>query len=232
MWVYYDGPNAGGFSVNSKAKLGEKLRIRPLVPTWLIEGDEWMVSLPGFHTLTVDYWTPLYDLAPIKDMTYLPLAQGAWLAGLAMHTPDPAKVVEIGTGQGCSLIRILYGLSLHKTAHVWSIDLVDKREATQASLIQTGIPSVKYTLVTGDSSEIGRHWTAEIDMMYIDGRHSYEGVSDDILIWTPHVKIGGVVVFDDYGNDLHQVTKAVDEHMTYVWKRLGQIGTMVAFRKE
>ena len=37
-----------------------------------------------------------------------------------------------------------------------------------------------------------------LDVVYIDGDHTYEGVKTDINAWWPKVKVGGVLCGDDY----------------------------------
>lgn len=233
MWLYYDGPNHSIFSVNSRARPGEKIRITPMQPLYVIEGDQWMMSLPGFHVLMVDCWDPpVYHLPDIEDKTYLPVAQGAWLLGLCAYLPDPAYVVEIGTGKGCSLASIVCGLSMHEEAHIWSIDLMDKSTEIPEKMADIGVPANRYDLVVGDSVLIGQSWKYPLDLVYFDGSHSTEGLSRDILSWEPHIRKGGLAVFDDYGNPLHGVTEAVDARMTSIWEKIGELGTMIVFRKE
>lgn len=55
-----------------------------------------------------------------------------------------------------------------------------------------------------------------LDAVFIDGNHEYKYVKEDIEIWTPKVKIGGIVSGHDYyktksGNI--GVIKAVDEYV-------------------
>lgn len=38
----------------------------------------------------------------------------------------------------------------------------------------------------------------QIALLHIDGNHAYEAVEADARLWTPHVKPGGWIVFDDY----------------------------------
>lgn len=39
-----------------------------------------------------------------------------------------------------------------------------------------------------------------LDVVFIDGDHSYEGVSLDIKCWLPKVKVGGIIAGHDYDN--------------------------------
>lgn len=53
------------------------------------------------------------------------------------------------------------------------------------------------------------------DWVYIDGDHLYEAVLQDLKLYFPKVKSGGLIAGDDYGKDDHWwgdgVTRAVDE---------------------
>ena len=52
------------------------------------------------------------------------------------------------------------------------------------------------------------------DFIFIDGLHSYEGVKSDILVCWPKLRMGGVMLFHDYGWDGFKdggPRKAVDE---------------------
>lgn len=53
----------------------------------------------------------------------------------------------------------------------------------------------------------------EIDILFIDGDHSYDGAYKDFLNYNSLVKIGGFLVFDDYLDNEHspQVKFAVDD---------------------
>lgn len=56
-----------------------------------------------------------------------------------------------------------------------------------------------------------------LDFIFIDGNHSYKYVKEDIELWYPKVKSGGLVSGHDYGQDpvkysVFGVDKAVNEH--------------------
>lgn len=58
-----------------------------------------------------------------------------------------------------------------------------------------------------------------LDFVYIDGQHHYEAVSEDIALWYPKVKPGGLLCGHDYldgfvDNAVFGVRRAVDEFVT------------------
>lgn len=71
------------------------------------------------------------------------------------------------------------------------------------------------------SKELAEDWHIvaqgymDIDILHIDGDHEYEAVKTDIQLWTPFVRSGGYIAFDDYGHDsLPGVYQAAQELMT------------------
>lgn len=77
----------------------------------------------------------------------------------------------------------------------------------------------------GERSEIWRSTSAEaaarvdpgsLDFVYLDARHSYEGVTEDLNAWFPLVRAGGLLAGHDYNDGVfvegvHGVRSAVDE---------------------
>ena len=51
-----------------------------------------------------------------------------------------------------------------------------------------------------------------LDFVYIDGNHDYEFVLEDIELWTPKVKQGGIIGGHDYGGNFPGVEKAVKKY--------------------
>ena len=50
------------------------------------------------------------------------------------------------------------------------------------------------------SDAVATAWDAPMDLLYIDGWHSYDAVLSDINNYASHLSEEGVVCFDDYGN--------------------------------
>jgi predicted O-methyltransferase YrrM len=59
-------------------------------------------------------------------------------------------------------------------------------------------------------------YTNKIDILFIDGDHSFIGVMADYVMYSDLVKVGGYIVFDDYRDDIHSpdVKKVVDSLLT------------------
>lgn len=162
------------------------------------------------------------------DYGYLPKYCGAFLEGLVGTLPDPARVVEIGTGPCCSLHRMLSGLAYHKDAHIWTID---NREINFDRIMDDEFKG-RYTAINKNSLDAAQNWSVPLDMLYIDGDHTYEGCTADIIAWEPHLKDGGIIAFDDYGFFLGNVEGAVDDAwLARKWRSIGRIGRFIAFEK-
>ena len=49
-----------------------------------------------------------------------------------------------------------------------------------------------------------------LDFVFLDGDHTYEHVKEDISLWLPKIRQGGLFVFHDYGGRYAGVKKAVN----------------------
>ena len=62
------------------------------------------------------------------------------------------------------------------------------------------------------SSEVVSQFEDEsLDVVFIDLTHTYESVKEDIGLWLPKVKRGGILSGHDYEDSWPGVVKAVDE---------------------
>lgn len=55
---------------------------------------------------------------------------------------------------------------------------------------------------------------ASLDWVYIDGNHEYEFVLQDLRLYVPKIKPGGMIAGDDYRDDKYGVKRAVDEFVS------------------
>ncbi len=51
---------------------------------------------------------------------------------------------------------------------------------------------------------------SSLDFVFIDGNHTYPAVKNDIKLWTPKIRSGGILSGDDY-NTWEGVPQAVNE---------------------
>ena len=70
------------------------------------------------------------------------------------------------------------------------------------------------TIVRDRSVHAARSMTDKsVDLVFLDGDHSYEGVREDWREWLPKIKAGGWLAGHDYGDERFGVQKAVDESL-------------------
>jgi len=94
-----------------------------------------------------------------------------------------------------------------RTAILISIDLLDGYPPQKQKLYKIlNYPEQKPEIITiqQSSQEVSTFKSVkknlgkkQVDLLYIDGDHRYEGVKRDFELWSPLVRSGGVVVFHD-----------------------------------
>jgi hypothetical protein len=90
-----------------------------------------------------------------------------------------------------------------------------------------------WQVLLGDSKQMA--FDRPIDLLFVDGDHTEEGVRGDIATWAPRVKPGGVIAFHDYGNAhlpwCAGVKAAVDALVTDGWQHQGDADSIRWFRR-
>ena len=66
-------------------------------------------------------------------------------------------------------------------------------------------------VVAPSLAAVNAHLDRSLDLVFIDGDHSYGAVKADIEAWWPKVKFGGVLAGHDYRGKFAGVCKAVNE---------------------
>ena len=118
----------------------------------------------------------------------------------------PRTIVEIGAGKGGMLAA--FCAAAREDATIVCVDLEDGRYGGGASDAQlrsvaNAKASQKLHLVRGDSLDPAIHeHTAMltpngVDVLFIDGDHTFDGVSGDFRMYSPLVVPGGIVAFHD-----------------------------------
>jgi predicted O-methyltransferase YrrM len=135
------------------------------------------------------------------------LADGAWLLYGLVYCMEPAICVEIGSARGLSacymgmaLKRLgkgkLYAIDPH-TATKWNdSESVETYEIMRSNLKAFGVEQY-VKIIRKRSADASAEWCGPIDLLFIDGDHSYDGVRRDWELFSPLVSAFGIVVFHD-----------------------------------
>lgn len=186
---------------------------------------------------------------------YLYEAEMEMMEALAKSLPAGAVIVNIGAGAGTSG---LMWVETRADATVYTIDIQDddspfgclygERLAFQEAKLMH-LLNQSWFQVHGDSVAVGKRWLAEtgrlVNLVFIDGNHSYAGCRGDIEAWLPNLVVGGILLVHDYSKATHDPTadgktkayegldRAVQECLIdQGYPVVGQADTTIAFRKE
>ena len=150
-----------------------------------------------------------------------------WLYDTAQQM---GSVVEVGSWKGKSTTALLEGckgpvLAVDNwTGHDTSSNGALEREAHESDVFAEFKANVGHyknlAVFKGDSKDAAEQITADADMVFIDGDHTYEGCKSDIESWLPKCK--KLIAFHDFNNAWPGVMKAVNEKFGIV-KTIGSI---------
>jgi predicted O-methyltransferase YrrM len=135
------------------------------------------------------------------------LGDSAWLLYGIARSLKPAIAVEIGSARGKSACFIGIALKENACGRLYAIDphtrtdwndsnSVDTYNIMRDHLEKLGLKDV-VTTVRKHSSEVSSGVPSPIDLLFIDGDHSYEGVKADWAMFKPRMSPTGLVVFHD-----------------------------------
>ena len=119
---------------------------------------------------------------------------------------EPLVAVEIGVGEADNSLSILQELPIKKLilidpymAYVGSGRLVTTSEEDSLNTAMAKLSKYEQAqLIRKTSEEAVKDIHEPLDFVYIDGNHSYEYVKNDITLYYPLVKRGGVIGGHDY----------------------------------
>lgn len=178
------------------------------------------------------------------------------LKRLAQSLPDNPTVVNIGAGGGTSGLAFLES---RPDLFLITIDITNKSSpfgclaGEEDVLRSAGFWGLgRNDQIHGDSKQVGKDWKTKlkkglVDMVFVDGEHSYEGCTGDINNWMPNLKKGGILAVHDYKKgevfkrtDLPKnvpaprpwigVDNAVDLLLLDKYEKVGHVDSLIAFR--
>jgi predicted O-methyltransferase YrrM len=154
-----------------------------------------------------------------------------------VRTLRPSTIVDLGVDFGFSTIAF----ARPNIGTVYGVDWFqgdacagqrDAEEQCRENLRDAGVENVE--LIRADFSELAKtakfSWPyAEIDILHIDGDHSYEAVSRDFREWLPKVRNGGVILLHDtqsFPNDVGRFFREIDELPKFEFPHASGLGVI------
>jgi predicted O-methyltransferase YrrM len=145
------------------------------------------------------------------------LGDSAWVLYGLCRSMKPAVAVEIGSARGKSACYIGAALKQNGSGRLYAIDphtltnwnddqSIDTYSVMRGHLEALGLTNV-VTVLRQYSSEALNKLPRPIDLLFIDGDHSYAGVKADWENFAPHMSPFGLVVFHDTIWELRPDTK-------------------------
>ena len=151
----------------------------------------------------------------------------------------PINYLEIGTFYGGNLLSVANTYGKHQDSKLYCIDPWEdyndypEYKEKQDSIYETFIGNVersgvkdKITINRGYSNtELLKFDNEFFDIIYIDGNHEPEYVLEDGILSFRKLKVGGIMIFDDYGwggPDLTQ--RGIDAFVSGYHKRISVLG--------
>jgi predicted O-methyltransferase YrrM len=151
----------------------------------------------------------------------------------------PIEYLEIGTFYGANIISVSETYGKHIDSKLYCIDpWVDYEDypeykGRQSSIFEqftqnisnTPVPE-KFIVKRGFSNNIVPTFEDDkFDIIYIDGNHEPEYVLEDAVLSFRKLKVGGYMIFDDYGWGGPDLTKrGIDGFLNGYFKRINVLG--------
>lgn len=174
------------------------------------------------------------ELMPFASIDgWLTVDEAIALYELSRSLPDEAPLaVEIGSWQGKSSVCLARGLAGKRRPRLCCIDPFDAsgdgesaptygqragavggglRRAFEQNLQAVGVQDM-VDVRQGLSHEHAAQWREPIDLLFLDGDHSYDAVRRDFADWAPKIRPGGYLVMHDVVHEVHEgPRRVVDE---------------------
>jgi predicted O-methyltransferase YrrM len=168
---------------------------------------------------------------------------------IEIYKNKPINYLEIGTFHGANILSVANTYGLHNDSKLYCIDPWEdyndyqEYKNQQQTIYNSFINNVensgfkdKIIINRGYSNiEIPKFQDNFFDIIYVDGNHEPEYVLEDAVLSFRKLKIGGIMIFDDYGWGGPDLTKkGIDGFLAGYHKRityLGEINTQVFIRK-
>lgn len=157
------------------------------------------------------------------------------------YVDKPLTYLEIGDFYGANILSVANRYCQHKDTKLYCIDPwtdyadYDEYKQQQPTIYSAFLHNISYnqhvskiTPVRGYSNmEIHKFPNEHFDIIYIDGNHDALYVLEDAVLSFRKLKIGGLLIFDDYGwNGPNMTQRGVDSFITGYNNNINVLGIM------
>jgi len=149
------------------------------------------------------------------------------LYNIAKSLKDGSVIVEVGSHLGATSCMLALGNKNNKVYCVdtWRNDgqMAEPSKDTFSEFKENTKDFANITALRGKSEDVVKSFSEKIDLVFIDGDHSYEAVKKDVLSWIPKCKENAIVAFHDVGpvgSVEYGVTRVIDEYIKNIEKQV------------
>jgi predicted O-methyltransferase YrrM len=145
--------------------------------------------------------------------------------------------VEIGRFHGAS--TVLIAVAVGSAGKLTSIDLAPQNDEALLRVLRRARVADRVELIVGDANQVQRN--EELDFVFIDGDHSYDGARRDHNKWGKLVRVGGFIIHHDMGkqrefatqcSDLKRLRENILEKQEQLLELFKEVGSMSVFRRK
>lgn len=165
------------------------------------------------------------------------------LFNLAAAVPQNGVIVEIGSFQGKSTVCLGLGAK-ESGAQVYAIDPHEDYQESErthygmenhAALLKNLVDfevADKVRVIALPSMSALFSWTQLIDLLWIDGSHLYDDVSNDLILWSKFVTQTGKIALHDSTGHYPDVSRVLQNFLvTNLWEIAQQIDGTTILRR-
>lgn len=151
-------------------------------------GNKRAYNIPEFSQLPKEY----IRLCPWEAQYLFILASRAKLG-----------IVETGRFHGGSTFMLAWA---NRRVPIHTVDIAPQNDALLKSYFDSFGVGANVDLIVGDSQQTKYPQVGSVDVLFIDGDHSYEGCTADLENWYPNLVAGGHIVLHDcyYGSPVQE----------------------------